>query len=58
MTRPIAIRYDRDGAWLCTRRMRRGWVCRRGLHTDGPCALTPTWWNLRARAWMHRNGMR
>ena len=53
-----AIRYSRDEPWQCTRRMRRGWVCRRGLHLDGPCALVPAWWNLRARAWMRRNGLR
>jgi hypothetical protein len=51
--KPIAVRYDPHGSWLCTRRMRRGWYCRRGLHVDGPCALVPRWWNLHAR-WAHR----
>lgn len=41
----------------CVRRFRRGWYCTRTRHT-GPCALVPRWWNLRARLWMHRQGIR
>ncbi|MDP5182149.1 hypothetical protein QOZ88_05830 [Blastococcus sp. BMG 814] len=47
--RPVAVRCSRDDAWLCARRQRRGWYCARGLHVDGPCALVPRWWNVRAR---------
>ena len=25
-----------------------GWRCKRRLHLEGPCALVPKWWNLKA----------
>lgn len=49
----IAIGRDRGGRWYCTRQQRPGWHCVRGIHLDGPCALIPRWWNLRAR-WRQR----
>lgn len=48
----VAVRGG-HGRWYCTRPQPRGWHCARGLHLDGPCALLPRWWNLRAR-WRSR----
>ncbi len=37
----------------CIRNMRPGWRCTRRIFHDGPCALVPKWWNLKAR-WQYR----
>lgn len=36
----------------CNYHMKRGWRCLRSRNHDGPCALRPRWWNVRARLWV------